>query len=726
MVNLSLSLKLTAIASAVRKIVEEFLPSSLFGPADQGYWYDNQDLLNYMGELGPELVTNGSLSNNGSGWTVLENVGNVTFANNRLEMLGGNFLAGQALVGLDPNKTYKIEWDQQAAGSFFLRFGASTTNTASFSGSGKKVAHLKPSASGGIYFVQSGNVAGDWVDNISVREVLSISNCTMFQDTAGTIPVTAVEQPVGLQLDKSRGLELGPELVTNGDFSNGTTGWNPINVSGSCTLAVVNGRCEVTVVSGFNLGLSGGGFTMQAGKTYKVSLDYIKGSYPQTNMGFGVAEELVVNLVNGLNTFYYTPASNGVFRIRTIGGWTASGVLFSVDNISIREIRGNHRISPGPTTSRPILRARYNLLTFSEDLTNVYWFGGQNITRALSDHYSATGARYTTITATSDVNHCRLLLDKALFGTQKFSVTAKAGTHDRIALVLGTPFSGAWFDLTNGTTGRLTDQGAIISSSISSDGAGGWECSLITSTTAVWSQGVQIVMIAPGATTYIPGAVSGKTVLLTKADFRHAEFAHLPYQRITTATDYDTVGFPLYLDTDGADDWMRTAATVDFSGSDKLTLIQGLHKRNDNVSMFNELSPLFSGNQGSFFNVTGTNESSFYSSSSRGANVATTLQTAKFNPSQYPAPDTAIISITHDIPGDLSRIWRNGVVGIDGTGEKGTGNFRNDHVYFYSRAGTGIRFNGRDYGQFAISRLLSDEDRAKVQNVFNVAMGGIY
>ena len=39
---------------------------------------------------------------------------------------------------------------------------------------------------------------------------------TLFQDSAGTTPVTAVEQFVGLQLDKSKGLVLGPELVTNG------------------------------------------------------------------------------------------------------------------------------------------------------------------------------------------------------------------------------------------------------------------------------------------------------------------------------------------------------------------------------------------------------------------------------------------------------------------------------------------------------------------------------
>ena len=36
---------------------------------------------------------------------------------------------------------------------------------------------------------------------------------TMFQDSAGTTPVTAVEQPVGLILDKSKGLALGPDAL---------------------------------------------------------------------------------------------------------------------------------------------------------------------------------------------------------------------------------------------------------------------------------------------------------------------------------------------------------------------------------------------------------------------------------------------------------------------------------------------------------------------------------
>ena len=53
---------------------------------------------------------------------------------------------------------------------------------------------------------------------------------TLFQDNFGVTPVTAPAQTVGLILDKSRGLALGPELVVNGSFATDTnwtkgTGW---------------------------------------------------------------------------------------------------------------------------------------------------------------------------------------------------------------------------------------------------------------------------------------------------------------------------------------------------------------------------------------------------------------------------------------------------------------------------------------------------------------------
>ena len=57
------------------------------------------------------------------------------------------------------------------------------------------------------------------------------SSPQLYQDAAGTQPVTAVGQYLGLCLDKPSGVvEYGPELVVNGDGST-LTGWD--NASGN-------------------------------------------------------------------------------------------------------------------------------------------------------------------------------------------------------------------------------------------------------------------------------------------------------------------------------------------------------------------------------------------------------------------------------------------------------------------------------------------------------------
>ena len=60
----------------------------------------------------------------------------------------------------------------------------------------------------------------------------------------------------------------------------------------------------------------------------------------------------------------------------------------------------------------------------------------------------------------------------------------------------------------------------------------------------------------------------------------------------------------------------------------------------------------------------------------------------------FSGADTAALTITHDIAGDLSTIRRNGVAGTNGTGDKGAGNFGNYPLYLLSRAGTSLFFNG--------------------------------
>lgn len=348
--------------------------------------------------------------------------------------------------------------------------------------------------------------------------------------------------------------------------------------------------------------------------------------------------------------------------------------------------KGNHRIAPGPTTSRPILRARYNLLTYSEGFSNAAW-GKSNI--SVTDQ-----------------------------GGGVFRVQYTQGTLGLLYQTKSVPAGNIKLSFDIKTNPGSPNSNVYIMTA-------GVRAATIT-TTPEW-QRVEYVGLNNGSGDIgiiSASDLSAADVLVRFPDLRFATDANLPpYQRIAAATDYDTVGFPLYIDTDGADDWMRTASTVDFSGSDKITLVQGLHKRNDTPAIFNELSSSVESNPGAFSSQT----SSFtfgHSVGSVGGDI--TYSTPHIARVSIGAPDTAIISATNDISGDLSRIWRNNVAGIDGTADKGTGNFRNDYVYFYARGGSMFRFKGRDYGQFAISRLLSGTERNQVESWLNTKLGGLY
>jgi hypothetical protein len=69
---------------------------------------------------------------------------------------------------------------------------------------------------------------------------------------------------------------------------------------------------------------------------------------------------------------------------------------------------------------------------------------------------------------------------------------------------------------------------------------------------------------------------------VTDADLRVTnDGVGLPaYQRVTTSTDYDTAGFPLYLRFDGTDDCLVTGI-VNLSATDKVTVCAGARKLSD-------------------------------------------------------------------------------------------------------------------------------------------------
>lgn len=172
----------------------------------------------------------------------------------------------------------------------------------------------------------------------------------LFQDSAGTTPVTAAGQPVGLMLDKRLGLVRGQELQVNGGFS-GATGW--------------------TTQSGWSI--SGG---KAVASSVPLAGNIIPTDYVATIAGrWYEASVTVDSLTQGIARLYaFDGASNivlgaliaapGVYsmRFRATNATTkiyisaSTGPMSGVfDSVTFRELPGNHATQP-TAASRPMLR----------------------------------------------------------------------------------------------------------------------------------------------------------------------------------------------------------------------------------------------------------------------------------------------------------------------------------------------------------------------------------
>lgn len=181
----------------------------------------------------------------------------------------------------------------------------------------------------------------------------------LYQDALGTTPVTAVGQPVGLWLDRSQGLVLGPELLENGDFSDGTTGWTPTQ----STILVVDGELETTSTFS-NWGQAGRSVNLTPGRSYVLSGYVRKGTAGQrasVDIYDGEAQFTAINTssgeASGAIVFVAKGAGGCVIKLNS---WvTAIGQKSYFDNISLREISGNHASQP-TAASRPTLQQDAN------------------------------------------------------------------------------------------------------------------------------------------------------------------------------------------------------------------------------------------------------------------------------------------------------------------------------------------------------------------------------
>jgi len=518
---------------------------------------------------------------------------------------------------------------------------------------------------------------------------------TMFQDSTGVTPVTAVEQPVGLILDKSKSLAVGTERISNGNFSTDTV-W-----SKGAGWTISGGAAQW-----------GGGADAFIQQLITITDGWYKITFTVTGRTIGTVD---LRVINNLGVTLYGAPTNGTFVVYAYGSTSGANVAFrsvslnagaAVSNVSAVAVAGNHA-SQATSASRPVLSARVNLLTYSEQFNNAAW-SKLNITAPVNSVTGPTGsATVSKISETNAVTAYHQAYQTAAGSALEFvaSVYLKAAERTAATILVrdapaGVNFVRVGFDLLGGTVGTQAQDGSgfTYSASISNAGNGWWLCTVRASRAASYN-GVMFIEIGDNVTRQYTGT-TGSGFYAWGADLRVTnDGVGIPaYQRINAATDYDTNGFPLYLAFDGTDDSLATAS-IDFSATDKMTVFAGARKLSDVVGMLTELSASNGANAGTFYLTTGSDSGisgtvNGYTSTARGSATGTTSQGAQI---VIAAPDTAVLASTHDIPGDLSTIRRNTVAGTSATGDKGTGNFGNYPLYIGRRGGTTLPLNGRLY-----------------------------
>ena len=192
----------------------------------------------------------------------------------------------------------------------------------------------------------SGGQQGTWYD----ASDLSL----LFQNSTGTTPVASIGDRVGLLLDKSNGLMLGSELITNGTFDTDTTGWTAGQSNGIASISVVDGALRVTTNVNSNNGWGYQAVSTTPGKVYGVTVTYLGGT---ATARFRIATAASLNdLLNVTppigNLSYSFTATTATSYIKAVS--VSYDRYCDWDNISVRELPDNYAIQ-NTVASRPTL-----------------------------------------------------------------------------------------------------------------------------------------------------------------------------------------------------------------------------------------------------------------------------------------------------------------------------------------------------------------------------------
>lgn len=297
---------------------------------------------------------------------------------------------------------------------------------------------------------------------------------------------------------------------------------------------------------------------------------------------------------SGEQGVWYDPSDLTTMFQDAAGTTPVTGVEQPVGRILDKSGRGNHATQT-TTASRPVLSARVNLLQKTEQFDHAAWVKTNTSVSANSavapdgtiaaDTFipsagtvfgSSSGAYFNSLSVFNQSISVAAT-------TYKYRLRVKSAGYDmaqlRVAegnLLFGTNQAETLVLLSNGAvnsqggTGNLTN---VTGACTRTDD--GW-CDITLTFTSGSAQTLYFGLWVWNSTAVTSDGIKG--LHLWGADIRVAnESALIPsYQRVNTATNYDTAGFPLYLRFDGVDDSL-VSPNINFTSTDKMTVFTADH-----------------------------------------------------------------------------------------------------------------------------------------------------
>ena len=373
--------------------------------------------------------------------------------------------------------------------------------------------------------------------------------------------------------------------------------------------------------------------------------------------------------------------------------------------------RGNHAFQ-ATAGNRPMLSARVNLLTKTEDFSDaVVWAGiGNNtvsINQTLAPDNTLTADKISEV-AVFGMHHVGLSSAGIPCSTNTlytFSCRFKIGTSRYVWIDISpgndlVRFT-AIIDLQTATVTNTYTSGisAIASASSANNG-------FVTASITINSGVETKIWVGYGSSPSSNPTVNSYNIPVSNGDINNYYYAWgadlrptnagsllPPYQRVNTASDYDTVGFPLYLKCNGSSSAMSTNS-INFTATNKMTLVAGVRKLSDATSqVIIELSANYDAYGNTFVTYITTTER--FGMSARGPNVWPSSVGVS---SGYIAPISVVYTAIADIALPIRKLRLLGADVATSSASIGAGNFGNYPLYLFARAGTSQFLNCQFYG----------------------------